>query len=103
MSSPTYLLFREAILTRRQVVCIYQGHERHLCPHALGYRYGREKALSFQFGGSSKKGLPPGGEWRCMFLDGVTDARLRKGAWHTGAGHYRPQSCVSEIDLQALI
>lgn len=103
MPSAIYLLFREAILTRRQVVCVYQGHQRELCPHALGHTDGREKALSFQFAGGSSKGLPPGGEWRCMFLDQVSHAQLRSGGWRTGAGHANPQSCVQDIDLQAVI
>ena len=57
--SPTYLLFRRAILARKQVVCTYRGRRRELCPHILGHTSGEEKVLAFQFGGESAKGLPP--------------------------------------------
>jgi hypothetical protein len=33
MSSPTHTLFRAAILAEQQVVCIYDGRYRGLCPH----------------------------------------------------------------------
>ena len=31
-----------------------------------------EKALTYQFGGQSSKGLPPGGQWRCLWLAKVS-------------------------------
>ena len=31
---------------------------------------GVAQALFFQFGGESKRGLSPGGDWRCLPLDG---------------------------------
>ena len=37
MPSETYLLFREAILGEKQVVCIYQGYYRELCPVIIGH------------------------------------------------------------------
>lgn len=99
MPSATYALFRTAILGRMQVVCSYKGYHRELCPHVLGHTEGEEKVLAFQFGGESSKGLPPGGEWRCLFLRQVRNPRLREGAWHAGSSHTRPQVCVEEVDL----
>ncbi len=100
MPSAAYQLFRQAIANRKQVECLYQDHVRKLCPHCIGYKGGREKVLSFQFGGGSSKGLPPGGQWRCMFLDEVTDVTVHDGAWHTGTGHSRPQTCVDDVDIE---
>lgn len=100
MASATYDVFRQAILQRKQVVCTYGGYPRELCPHVAGLKSGREKVLSYQFGGSSSTGLPPGGEWRCMFIADVSNAQLRDGPWHTGAGHSRPQTCVDDIDVE---
>jgi predicted DNA-binding transcriptional regulator YafY len=99
-TSQTYQLFRQAILAKKQVVCIYQGLNREICPHTLGHTGGRERALSFQFAGQSSSGLPPGGQWRCMNLDEISHAELKDGAWHTGPAHTRPQTCVKEVDIE---
>jgi hypothetical protein len=100
MPSAAYDLFREAVLGRKQVTCMYQGRYREVCPHVIGYKAGQEKVLTFQFGGQSSSGLPPGGEWRCLFLAQVRDAQLRDGEWHTGHSHLRPQTCVDNVDAE---
>jgi hypothetical protein len=99
VSSATYQLFRAAILERKQIVCEYDGCYREVCPHVLGYKDGAEKALTFQFAGESKSGLPPGGEWRSFALPDVHAARLRDGPWRTGTQHGRPQICVDIVEL----
>jgi len=98
--SPTFDLFRRAILSQQQIVCTYQGYKREICPHAVGWKNGREQAIGFQFGGDSSKGLPLGGDWRCMALVGVSNASLRPGPWRTGTNHSRPQTCVDQIDTE---
>jgi len=100
MPSATFTIFREAIASRQQVVCTYQSHIREVCPHTLGHKDGQEKALTFQFAGGSSTGLLPGGQWRCLFLAQVEDARLRSGVWHSGEGHSRPQTCVTDVDIE---
>jgi len=85
--------------TERRVLCTYHGYFRVLCPVVLGHTHGREKALTFQVAGGSKSGLPPEGQWRCMFLDEVQGARLQDGAWRVGDEHSRPQGCVEDVDL----
>ena len=72
---------------------------RALCPIILGHTRGQEKALTFQVGGGSRSGLPPGGEWRCLWLSKVSNAELHDGPWFDGAGHTRPQDCVEIVDL----
>lgn len=99
MASATYELFATAITERKQVLCIYRGYARELCPVILGHTRGEEKALTFQFGGASKSGLPPGGEWRCLSLASVTNVRLRDGSWYAGQSHRQPQGCVEIVDL----
>jgi hypothetical protein len=99
MPSDTYLLFEQAMRERRQVVCEYGGYLRELCPAILGHSDGAEKALTYQFGGASRSGLPPGGEWRCLFLARVSGARLRDGPWISGARHSQPSTCVANVDL----
>ena len=99
MPSSTYQLFERAMRGRQQVVCMYNGHRRELCPVILGHSQKEEKALTFQFGGDSKSGLPRGGQWRCLWLSKVRDVELRDGPWFTGSSHSQPQGCVEVVDL----
>jgi hypothetical protein len=97
--SSAYKFFEEAITHRKQILCTYHGRLRELCPIILGHSQGREKALTYQFGGQSNKGLPPGGQWRCLWLSEVSNVRLRDGPWHAGDSHNQPQGCVDIVDL----
>jgi hypothetical protein len=82
MTSPSYVLFEQAMRHRKQIFCMYGGYPREICPIILGHSQGEEKALTYQFGGRSRSGLPRGGEWRCLFcqrsamLNCVTDHGL---------------------------
>ena len=97
--SHTYNLFAEAIKNQKQITCTYNGRHRELCPIILGYKDGQEKALTYQFAGDSEKGLPSGGQWRCLFLSRVRYVQLRDGPWHSGDSHTQPQGCVEIVDL----
>ena len=101
MPSSAYSLFEQAMLSRKQILCTYDGRPRELCPIILGHSNGQEKALTYQFAGQSSKGLPPGGQWRCLWLSKVSNVRLRDGPWHAGDGHSQPQDCVDVVDLDA--
>jgi hypothetical protein len=92
-------LIRQAILDRSQVRATYQERFREMCPHALGTKNGRRQALFFQFGGESNRGLPPGGDWRCLPLDGLTDVSPHRGPWYTDDRYDQVQTCVDEIDV----
>ncbi|KJC35771.1 hypothetical protein UP09_31715 [Bradyrhizobium sp. LTSP885] len=97
MPSASYALFRTAILTEQQVVCIYDDRPRELCPHIIGRnKSGEQVVLAWQFAGESSGRLP---QWRCLRLAHVSDVELRKGRWHEGGSHRSQQTCVSEIDL----
>jgi hypothetical protein len=99
VSSSVYDLFEQAMRSRRQIVCMYDGYPRELCPVILGHSQGQEKALTYQFGGQSKSGLPKGGQWRCLFLSKVSGVQLRDGRWVVGSSHTQPQGCVDVVDL----
>lgn len=98
--SKTYLQMRQAVLDRHSIKVRYKGHERLLSPHTLGTKKGLEKVLTYQYGGGSSSGLPPGGEWRCMFLSEVTFLGTIEGEWHTNVSHSRPQTCVDAVDVE---
>ena len=100
MSSSAYVAILSAMRNQQQVTCTYQGRYREICPHTIGWKNGREKVLGFQFAGESSKGLPPGGEWRCMFIDEIEHVEVRDGAWHTRDDHLRPQTCVDDVEFE---
>ncbi len=99
VTSPVYELFAQAIADRKQISCTYERLPRELCPHILGHTKDEEVALTYQFGGQSKSGLPPGGEWWCLSLSKVRKVQLRNGPWHAGSRHTRPQPCVEVVDI----
>jgi hypothetical protein len=92
-------LLRQAILERKHVRANYDGYYREMCPHLMGLKDGVRHVLSFQFAGDSSRGLPPGGQWRCMDFDGLTILSIQDGPWHTGTSHTKPQSCIDEIEV----
>jgi hypothetical protein len=99
MPSATYALFVQAMTERKQILCVYDGYARELCPIVLGHTKGQEKVLVYQFAGGSSQSLPRGGDWKCFALSKVRDVRLREGPWHAADSHQRPQACVEIVDL----
>jgi hypothetical protein len=95
----TYALVRLAIAEKRQVHATFGSHRRRMCPHVLGSRDGQPRALFFQFAGGSDRGLAPGGDWRCLAVEGLLDVSIHDGPWHTRE-HSQPQSCIEEVDLE---
>jgi hypothetical protein len=98
MPSRTYRLFIEAMAARKPLVCIYQGHPRTICPIILGHTDGEEKALTWQFEGSSSRG-PVRGQWKCLSLAEVGNVEIIDGPWCSGGEHRQSQTCVKEVDL----
>ena len=99
----TYQMIRQAIVEKKQVIATYHGHPREMCPHVIGWKGGRAQALFYQFAGTSSSGLGPDGSpgnWRCLFLDELSNVQVRDGAWHSAPNHSRPQTCVDNIDVE---
>lgn len=99
MASPTYELIAQAMAERKQVLCMYDGFPREVCPIILGHKNGQEKMLAFQFAGASSKNLPPGGDWKCLELAKMSDVTLRAGRWYSGSSHTEAQHCVDDVDI----
>lgn len=95
-----YALIEQAIRNRDQVIGTYGGYERYMCPHILGTKGSKQQALFFQFAGGSKTGLPPGGAWRCIPIDDLTEARTKAGEWHSGTTAGGRMTCVDTIDVE---
>lgn len=98
--SDVYSLVRAAIENRQHVVAEYGGHIREMCPHTIGTKNGTQRALFFQFGGSSSHGLSLDGEWRCLRLSELSNISVKDGPWHTADNHSRPQTCIDLVDLE---
>lgn len=97
-------LLRDAILNKQVVVATYKGHVRQMCPHALGIKKGREQALFYQFAGSSRSGLEPGGapnNWRCIPIDELQELSIVEGEWHTAPNYSAvKQTCIDEVQVE---
>lgn len=104
--SPQFLLIRQAILERKQVIATYKRLYREMCPHVLGFTNGRARCLFYQFGGESTHGIFPANDprayqnWRCMEVDLLELLSIRDGEWHSLSRETRPQTCVQEIELE---
>jgi hypothetical protein len=56
--SRVYDLFSQAMIAQKQVLCLYDGYPRELCPIILGHSNGQEKALTYQFAGQAARVCP---------------------------------------------
>lgn len=97
----TYTLLAEAIRNKQQVSARYHDEERIFSPHALGTEHGIEHVLVYQLAGGRVTGLPPGGEWRCLSGDELSEPRLEPGTWHTAPIVFNPQTCLDDVDVVA--
>ena len=92
--SAAWQLLEQALRLRRPVRVGYHGHQRLLCPHAMGWKNGRAKVLAYQSGGATSNGrLPtdPHQRWRWMFIDELEGPLLTNEPWQT-ADNYRGHS-----------
>jgi hypothetical protein len=96
-----YTILAEAISSKQQVVARYHDEERIFSPHALGSKRGVAHVLVYQYAGGSRTGLPPGGEWRCLNVEELSEVRLESGAWRTAENVFNPQTCLDEVDVLA--
>jgi hypothetical protein len=102
MRRPTAWAALEAALRERRPVRVtYHGHERVLCPHALGWKNGRPMLLGYQAGGWTSTGsldADPRKRWRCLFVDEVGKVVSEPGKAWAGADNYDPTHPFSSID-----
>jgi hypothetical protein len=99
MPSAAHAVLLQAMREQRPVACTYQGHSREICPVMLGRTGLEEKALVFQFGGSTSQGrIPAPGTWKCFRLEEVRDAVLIDGRWHSGSQHSEAQHCMKMVE-----
>jgi DMSO/TMAO reductase YedYZ molybdopterin-dependent catalytic subunit len=98
MPSEIFELIRQAIIERKQIHAVCGGCLREMCPHALGWKNGREQALLYEFAGSEPDGSLK--NWRCVQIDLMSKVVIVDGEWHTAANHSRRQTCVDTLELE---
>lgn len=107
MSSPTYQLLRNAIINKQNVSADYKGYHRIMTPHTLGYKEGKEKCLLYQFDGQSSSAtvFPENSpaNWRCVFIEELTNVATTGGPLHTCQTHTKKQTCVDDVDVELVI
>jgi hypothetical protein len=86
-----------------RIVAQYDGTQRLLCPHVVGYNQpGEWRVFCYQLGGETNSGpRPDGGRgiWRCLSLKKLSGVKFMAGPWQ-GEPHAR-QRCVENIEVDA--
>ncbi len=87
---PAWAVLARGLADRQPVLARYHGHERILCPHALGWRGQRAKVLAYQAAGTTSTGELPAAEdrrWRSMFVDEIEGPVIVEGRWESPANY----------------
>lgn len=102
MPSTNYRIIFKAIQKKQLVRFNYKAvYDKEMCPHVLGRTDGLEKMLGYQTAGESEGGLPPPeGDWRCCFLNKITNLEaIPTDNWRGGDSHTKPNTCVKDVDI----
>jgi hypothetical protein len=102
--SGTYRTVRGAVARRASLVATYDGYERQLSPHVVGFAAGgAERALCYQYGGDTSSGpvtaRPEADRWRCFDLARLEVHRVVEDEFRTGPREQPTQTCVRLVDL----
>ncbi len=96
----------EAALRQRRAVRVsYHGHQRLICPHALGWKNGKAMLLGYQTGGhttAATLAADPTHRWRNFFVDDIDIVTADDAtSWQTAA-NYNPEHPFNAIDELAI-
>jgi hypothetical protein len=99
----TYELLKQAILQKKPVSAYYEGYYREMCPHALGTKDGEQRCFFYQYAGETSKGrvIPNSpANWRCMFVNKLSQVTILEAEWCTSDNHSRDQTCIDFVDVE---
>ena len=100
---PAWDVLAQALHECCPVRALYHGTERVLCPHVLGWKAGRAKALCYQVGGTTGHGALPAGpeqRWRSLFVDDLEAVELLSGhRWGTAPNYSVVSNCVDQVEF----
>ena len=86
-----WAILEQALIQRRPVQADYHGQQRLLSPHAIGWKNGRPKVLSYQATNPTDPATDPRQQWRSMFIDDIQNATITNHTWQT-ADNYTPNT-----------
>jgi hypothetical protein len=100
---PVWEPLETALRHRRPLRLTYHSRQRHISPHALGWKDGRPMLLGYQTTTTTTHTTPaphthsPG--WRCMYIDEIEDIATpdHTSTWAT-ADNYNPTRPFPAID-----
>jgi len=98
---PQWAVLAKALTQHQPVRARYHGHERVLCPHALGWKHGRPKLLALQSSGTTTTAQPTHQRWRSMFIDEIENPKIINEPWQTASNYSQTSNCFDTIE-QAL-
>lgn len=94
---PAWVLLAQALADKRPVTARYHGRPRILCPHALGWKHGRAKVLSYQPPSPTSPADPHA--WRSMFIDEIEDLTLTHHPWQTAHNFSLHTNCFDHLTI----
>lgn len=102
---PVWMLLQRAVLDKQAVRLRYHGHDRIVCPHALGSNNGQLVTLVYQCAGTTSGAELPldlHHRWRSLRLNDITEIEpLPQTPWQT-ASNYTTGSIPMDSILLAL-
>ncbi len=97
---PQWAVLQQAIREKRPVRACYHGTERLLCPHALGWKNGRPKVLSYQASDTTNHEPPdPRQQWRSMFVDEIDQPRITDEPWETAHNYSHDTNAIDDLEI----
>ena len=90
-----------ALRQRRPVRVSYHGHQRLICPHALGWKNGKAMLLGYQTGGHTSTGTLPAAatnRWRNFFVDDIDAVTAEHASTWQTAPNYNAAHPFNAID-----
>jgi hypothetical protein len=98
----SYELIKEAIKNKQSITCFYNGYLRKMSPHIIGTKNGRQQAFFYQYGGQSSQGISfnRDNNWRCIFIDKITNLSINDDKFETSDNHSQRQSCIDYVDIK---
>jgi hypothetical protein len=98
-----WAILARGLAERRPVRARYQGTDRLLCPHVLGWHNARPKVLSYQSAGETSHGPLPTDRrlrWRSMFVDEIEDAVLTDEPWESADNYIHYDTGINVVELR---
>ncbi len=97
----TWAVLHDALTQRRAIRASYHGELRVLCPHALGWKKGRAKALVYQTALIGRSPEQNSRGWRSLFVDEIQTPLITNDPWES-AHNYTPHTTAIDTIAAAI-